>query len=301
MATVLREEQSNWGRWGETDERGALNLLEPPVIKAAASLVQRGEVISLAMPLARNHPIAGDRLPVLHLMSLDGGDYAAGVHLKDGFQAADDYVVMATQGTTHVDALSHAWYGDKLYNGHDPNRIRSYGATRCGIEKAESIVGRGVFLDVAAHLGVDRVPDDLYIESDVLDACARAEGVEIRAADIVLIRTGWMTMYYEDPERYEANQPGIGMDAARWLLAHDIAAVGSDNTAVEAKIGGGFAEGASAPIVHKLFIRDNGIHMIELMDLERLSASGVHEFLFVAAPLRIVGGVASPLNPLAIV
>lgn len=300
MTTARPVGPNNWGRWGQADERGALNLLGPDVVTGAAGCVRRGEVISLAMPLARNHPIAGERLPVLHLMSLDGGDYAAGVHLKDGFQAADDYVVMATQGTTHVDALSHAWYDDTLYNGHDANRVRSYGATRCGIEKTEWIVGRGVLLDVAKHLQVDRVPDDLYIESDLLQACANAQGVEVRTADIVIIRTGWMTMYYEDPARYEANQPGIGLDAARWLLSKDISAVGADNTAVEAKIAGGFAEGAKAPIVHKLFIRDNGIHMIELMDLERLSRTGVSEFLFVAAPLRLVGGVASPLNPLAI-
>ena len=76
----------------------------------------------------------------------------------------------------------------------------------------------------------------------------------------------------------------------------DVVAVGSDNYAVEVIP---TEDGRAAP-VHRALIRDCGIYLMELFDLEEIAAANVHEFLFVAAPLRIIGGVGSPLNPVVI-
>src|SRR4051794_28050870 len=94
-------ERNSWGRWGEGDELGALNLLDPAAVRAALSIVKTGDVYSLALPIApKGGPVLGERAPVMHFMSLDGGDYAAGVKLPTNASIADDYVVMPTHTST---------------------------------------------------------------------------------------------------------------------------------------------------------------------------------------------------------
>lgn len=303
MASTQRASSGNWQRWGEKDERGAANFIDDEQRVAAARLVRTGRVYSLALPLR------GDTLPssplrgrMQHFMTIDGGDFAAGVRLKGDYQCADDWLSMPSQVGTHIDGLAHVWYDDRLYNGHAASSVRSYGATRCGIENLEHLVTRGILLDVAALLGVEHLPAEHVITPEELERAAKRAGVELRPGDVVLIRTGWYRVFASDRERYDAAQPGIGLAAARWLASREVAAVGADNLAIEATVGAdGFENGDTSSAVHKLLLRDHGIYLIELLDLERLAADRVSEFLFVVAPLPIVGGVGSPLNPLAIV
>lgn len=296
-------ERGNWTRWGEDDQRGAANLITPEVLLAALQAARTGEVVSLADEIRRDRvPVAPARSPATHLMSLDGGDFAAGFHLHGSTHGvADDYLFMACQGTTHVDALGHLWYDGQLYNGFPADRVRSYGATRLGIENLRHLIGRGVFLDVPRLLGLEHLADEYVITTDELQRCLDGVGTELRSGDIVVIRTGWRRVFDTDPDRYFATSPGIGIAAARWLVSHDIAAVASDNVAVEVQTPHErFENGSVAPECHKLLIRDHGIYMMELLNLEELSVHGAGEFLYVAAPLKIKGGVGSPLNPLAV-
>jgi kynurenine formamidase len=53
--------------------------------------------------------------------------------------------------------------------------------------------------------------------------------------------------------------------------------------------------------VHAHLLVETGIHILEVLDLEALASDRVHEFLFVAVPLRIVGATGSPIRPLAVV
>jgi kynurenine formamidase len=290
---------NNWGRWGDTDERGAANHQTPDVVKAGAGLVRQGKVYSLALPLrTQKVPVFPRRTPPMHFMTLDGGDYAAGFERKGGFQSADDYIIVGTHATTHVDALAHIWYGDQLYNGFSGNTIRSNGAERCGIDKIRSLVGRGVMLDLCKHKGVDRLEKSYAITPDDMVACAAAQGVEMRPGDVLLLRTGWLKTFYDQgSQAFFATEPGIGIDAAQWIANMDFAAVGADNYGVEVVP---TEDGQPGIPVHTRLIRDYGVYLMELFDLEELARDQVYEFLFVAAPLMITGGVGSPLNPLAI-
>ena len=126
-------------------------------------------------------------------------------------------------------------------------------------------------------------------------AAARA-GVEPRAGDVVLLRTGWVAAMLGDPLGYCDNEPGIDLDGAEWLAEADVAAVGADNYAVEVQPS---PEGQMFP-VHQLLLRDCGIPLIENMVLDELAAAGATEFCFVAAPLPLVGGTAGPVCPLAL-
>ena len=298
-----REQSGNWGRWGPEDERGAANFITAQKRLAAARLVRRGDVYSLAIPLKTGTmPGSPLRAPMLHHMTIDGGDFAAGVHLPGGNQCADDYIAMPSQTGTHLDGLAHVWYDDELYNGHSGSRVRSYGATRCGIENVGSLVTRGVLLDIAGHLGVEHLPADHAVSSAELAQCAKAQGTEVGTGDAVLVRTGWYRVFLADTERYYLSSPGVGAEGARWLAGRSVAVVGADNLAFEPTVGvNGYEGGELTSAVHRLLIRDYGTYIIELLDLEALAASGVHEFMFCAAPLPIVGGIGSPLNPLAIV
>src|SRR5215208_7229339 len=97
--------ESNWQRWGEDDERGALNLLTPDVVVRAAQLVREGRVYQLGLPVQpKGVPFFRHRAPMIHMMARDGGDYAAGVVRTGGIGTADDWIALATHGTTHVDA-----------------------------------------------------------------------------------------------------------------------------------------------------------------------------------------------------
>ncbi|MFC5950430.1 cyclase family protein [Pseudonocardia lutea] len=304
----------NWGRWGADDERGAANLLTPDVVLAAVSSVRQGRVLPLAQPISgstsgpgagRVPHLAGRPLPQ-HFMSVDGGDYAAGARRLQGeIGLSDDALVLSPHGTTtHIDALAHMWRGDALYNGHPADRVRSYGATRCGIDKLGPLVARGVLLDVAAHRGIPHLPADTLVDAALLAEVAGAAEVEPRAGDVVLVRTGWPQVFRGEPARYQDAQPGLDGSGARWLVERDVVAIGSDNAAVGALDPGCTFHGTLDEDVHLLTLWRAGVTLIEMMGLEELSAAvaegGRADFLFVAAPLPIEGGTASPLTPLAV-
>jgi kynurenine formamidase len=305
-----RPQSGNWGRWGVDDERGAANLLTADVVKNAMTSVREGEVLSLALPIrgantgsgALHVPhLTGRPLPQ-HFMSIDGGDYAAGTQrIKGEMSVADDALMVSPHGTTtHIDALSHMWRGDHLFNGHPANRVRSYGATRCGIDKLGPIVTRGVLLDVARHVGVEYLSADVRIDADLLESTAQAAEVEVRAGDVVLVRTGWSTVFAADPQRYNDEQPGLCHSGGRWLVEQDVVAIGSDNIAVGALDPGGVFHGSVDEDIHMLTLWAHGVPLIELLWLEELATRNRADFLFVAAPLPIVGGTASPLNPVVV-
>ncbi|MFD1546761.1 cyclase family protein [Nonomuraea guangzhouensis] len=298
-------EPNNWGRFGPEDQRGTLNLLTGDVVLSALAAARTGQVLSLSMPIrgATSSPapttvphLRGRPLPQ-HFMSVDGGDYAAGVRpVGAGLRMADDALIVTHHGTTtHMDALCHMWSGDELYNGHPAARVRSYGATRCGIEQVGGVVARGVLFDVPRHLGLDHLPADFRVPAQLL-----AEIAVPRAGDVAVIRTGWPAVWERSHEEYWSGQPGLSAGAGRWLASMDVSAVAADNAAI-----GGLNERqlADEPLdddLHLILLHRHGIHLIEMLWLEELSAAGRTEFVFVAAPLRIEGGTGSPLNPLAI-
>lgn len=287
---------SNWGRWGEDDEAGALNLIGEREVVRAAGLVRRGRVVRLGQDLGPASVVPPHRKRVERYMTRDGGDYAAGARRPGGFQFAEDVCSFATHSGTHVDALAHAWYGDELYNGFSSHTIRSTtGAQRCGAEKLRPVVTRGLLLDVVASGGSPLGRDETVTADDLARAAEHA-GVTVGGGDAVLLHTGWMARAGEDPTTYYASEPGIDVSGARWLAERDVAVVGADNYAVEVQPS---APGTGFP-AHQLLMRDYGVPLIENVVLGELVAAGATEFLFVAAPLPLIGATAGPVCPVAI-
>ena len=286
-----------WNTWGAEDERGALNYAGPDEVRRATALVKTGEVLRLAQLLSDKTPVPAHRCGLQHFMGRDGGDYAiAGSKRPGGFQFAEDSVVMPLHIGTHVDALCHAWYDDKLYNGYLGDTIRSTsGAGRLGVEKMPPLVTRGILLDLVRLKGRVLANGESIGVAD-LQAAAEAAGVQPERGDAVLLRTGWLEAQ-KGIKRVDFNvEPGIDVDAGLWLAQRCVAMVGADNFAVEVLP---FPEGKVFP-VHQLLIRDFGVPLLEGLMLDPLVASGRHEFLFVASPLPIAGATGSPLSPVAV-
>ena len=288
--------QEAWNKWGPDDERGALNHVGPEQVRRATALVRSGEVLRLAQLLSAKTPVPAHRCGLQHFMGRDGGDYAAGAKRPGGFQFAEDTVVMPLHIGTHVDALCHAWYDDKLYNGYLGDSLRSTtGAMRLGIEKMPPLVTRGVLLDLVRLKGRVLHPGESIGRAD-LEAAATAAGIRPERGDAVLLRTGWLEAQ-KGVKQVDFNiEPGIDVEAGLWLAQAEVAMIGADNFAVEVLP---FPEGKVFP-VHQCLIRDYGIALLEGLMLDPLVASGRHEFMFVASPLPIVGATGSPLAPVVI-
>lgn len=291
---------SNWGRWGATDQIGALNFITPEKIVQAAKLITKGKVYSLSLPIdQRVTPFDSSlRMPPFHFLTRDGGDYAAGAKQIGEVQFADGYVMLNTHASTHIDALSHVWYDDQLYNGFSSHGVKSKGAKNCGIENVKGIVTRAVLLDIAKFKQVEHLEGGEVITPTDLEECAKQQGVEIQSGDMLFIRTGWLKVYENDMEMFMKSEPGIGEASVEWMAQKEIIGVATDNFAVEVKPEE--RPGAVIP-VHKKALRDLGLYFMELFNFEQLAADEIYECMFVAAPLQITGSVGSPINPLAII
>ncbi|MCW2767876.1 cyclase family protein [Nocardioides sp.] len=296
----MADNANNWGRWGEEDERGSLNLLDESTTLAAVSIPKTGKLYQLGLPIQRtgiplvDYRGAPQRLSMVshadeHMYEPYGGTPGVGCH--------EDVLVLASHTSTHMDALCHVYEGGKTYNGFGNDNMETFaGATRCGIDKAGPIVTRGVLIDVAKAKGVDWLAAGYVITVEDLEQALTTQGSELRAGDAALVRTGWVDWFYASGEVMSLEQPGIGLDAAAYLARKDVVAVCSDNTAVEAQP---FDRGEFLGSHVELLVR-HGIYLIEHLNLSVLSADDCYEFLFCTSPLRVTGATASPVNPFAV-
>jgi kynurenine formamidase len=311
-ADVLKkaEELKNWGKWGPDDELGVLNYITPEDVVNAARLVRKGKVFRLGLPLDENGPqrgLFGGRWNPIHQMLATGTDAIAGKHdVTPGLRYADDAINLPTQAATQVDALSHVFLGDKMWNGYPATLVDSKGAHKNGIEKfADKLVGRGVLLDVARFKGVACLEDGYAIRNAELDATARKQGVDVRRADFVIVRTGQMEdrLARGDWGEYAGGPaPGLAFETLDWIHAKQIAGICSDTWGIEVR------PNETGPDVfqpwHWVTIPAIGIAHFEILDLKELAddcaKDGVYEFFFCAPPLVITRGTGSPINPQAI-
>lgn len=302
---------SNWGRWGQLDQRGASQLIGEAETLHAAHCVRRGAVFSLALPIDATAPRWPGRPPAKHYFAVSGSDVLAGSRFSEVFPGhvhLDDHIDMALQGSTQWDSLAHIPVEDTLYNGFWVGSATSDGAPFDHIgHQRESFVGRGVLLDVARHRGVDSLGPGQVIGPDELDAVCTAEGIDVQPGDMVLIRTGYLSQWWSlDTEAarlayFTEGCPGPGAASAQWFADKDIAAAATDTVGFEVMP----SEDPEQPFyLHRRLLCDLGVTIGELWNLDALATDcaddGVYEFLLVAPPLFIPEAVGSPLNPIAI-
>jgi kynurenine formamidase len=290
---------SNWGRWSDDGRRGALNHLTRARIAAALRLARTGETVSLSQPLRTE---AGIDMPVPadhHMTMLTDVDIGSGsVRFAKDYVGADYH----NEGHSHIDAFSHVAFEGHFFDGKPDRSVTSEGARAGDIEVlGDGLVGRAVLLDVPRVRGVQWVEPGEHVFREDLEAAEREQGVSTGPGDILLVRTGHARRLTElEPWDTRKAKAGLHPTTALFLAERQISVLGSDGNNDTAP---STTEGVAFPI-HVLAINAMGVHLLDYLDFEdvvaRCEAEGRWDFLFVAAPLRIVGGTGSPLNPLAI-
>ncbi len=291
---------SNWDRWGDADQLGALNHLGTRHRVAAAALVRAGDSISLARNLATD-PSPENPHPAHHHM-LAAGD-ARDSNGIEGYEAARDYIGSDVHGlgVTHVDALSHMFVRGEMYGGRPASQVRSDGAQANTImSMADGVVGRGVLLDIPRLRGVEFLEHDDVVHRADLDAAEHEAGVHVGTGDILLISCG------RDARRRARRGgfdglAGLHPDCLEWLHEREIAVLGSDGIS-DPMPGPGIAQWPFP--IHQIGITAIGLHLIDNMLLSRLgdrcASEGRWEFLFTMAPLRVARATGCPVNPVAV-
>lgn len=257
---------------------------------AGARVFDLAQPIEAGMPVSPNHP--GFKLA---LQRRHGDKVRA-----DGGSAANEMMMLGGHTGTHVDALCHVSHQGRLFGGVDAQEAQRGGRfQRLGVEEIPIFVGRGVLLDVAALHGVPVLEPGTPIGADDLARAATRQQVELRPGDAVLVRSGW-PVHWSDPERFLGHADGVpGPDegAARWLAERGARLTGAETIAYEWIPAG---RGHALLPAHRILLVEHGIHIVEAMDLSALAQAGVSEFLFVMAPLKIVGATGVPVRPIAV-
>jgi kynurenine formamidase len=279
--------------WGPADQRGAANRITPQKVLEAKSLITRGTVYQLGHVYEQSMPLFGTRHFSLRIPQTFGP-------LGSNRTTYHDEVVSAEIGQvgTQFDGLGHIGVGDRFYNGNDRSEVaRPEGLTKLGIENVGAIVTRGVLIDVARFKGVDQLQGGYEITPADLKGALQGERVEIHPGDVVLLHTGWGSLWMKDNARFTASAPGIGVAAGQMLADAEVVVVGADTWGVEVMPNPDSS--LSAP-VHQLLLARNGIYLHENLITADLARDSVYEFMYVFAPLRLKGATGSPGNPIAI-
>jgi kynurenine formamidase len=301
------ERVSNWRRWGEADVLGTLNFIDANKRRTAAAAVRSGESLSLSIEFGLDGPQTGDlgRFNPVHTMTLTDGTPTR--PFPHGFGAADDVTMMPMQCATHWDGLGHIFDRGRAWNGRSAADVVTVAGDRTtGIERvSNAFVSRGVLLDVGRVIGSGELPDGFAITSEHLEKTIAEQGqsAAVKRGDIVLVRTGQLSRCRREGWGTYAGgaAPGLSFETIGWIHSHEIAALATDTWGAEVRPNE-FPD-AFQPW-HQVVIPHLGLYVGEMFDLDRLAArcaeDETYDFLLVAAPLPVAGGVGAPVNPIAV-
>ncbi len=290
-------------KWGAEDEKGSFNTLTPQKVLSALKVAQSGKVYRLGRPYEAKMPKFGDRVYSLHIPGMPVGGPVGNNQLVWN----DEFIVGELgQVGTQFDGPGHVgirgkdgvdrWYNGRALNSSD----NTYGLKENGIEKLGPCITRGVLIDVAGLKGVETMKIGEVITPDDIEACIDKAGIDpIGEGDAVIFHTGW-GKHYTDPVTYSSGCPGIGIEAARYLVGKNVALLAADTWPVDA-IPGEDPEGAFD--LHNYTQTVNGLWYLENLDneaLSRMARDGVYEFLFIFVPVPFAGATGSPGDAIAI-
>lgn len=310
-----------WDKYGRDDQQGAMNEVTPEMIVKAAALVKKGKVYDLETTRFKGMPVWPGHcgFDLISYASYQGRHnmledkeipnafnwYNDGAMLdpkKDHFGVGfnTELVITPMHLGTHIDAFCHCTIGDEgaFYNDYTSSKYTtSFGPVKCDVSKIPPMVLRGVLLDMAGYKGVDHIENNYIVTAEDVEGCAKWEGVELKPGDAVCVRLGekW-------PEGC-CGDAGLGVSAARYLVEEGGAIVVGDDMAC---IDGFNADGSSSwpnhgqPVHHYLLVQ-NGVHIIEYLQLDELAKDKVYEFCFVCLPSKIKGATGMFIRPIAIV
>ncbi|MDF3069059.1 MAG: putative cyclase [Polyangiaceae bacterium] len=292
--------------WGPTDQVGRLNLMTAESRAAVLARVDGRKVYDLSVEYFVGMPswqAAGDPPYQMWMTHTPHGDHVSdsmkvGKEMSAHVAYSGAAISMYTHTGTHIDALNHFGLEGKIYNGFSAaEHLGDRGWKVTGAEKLPPIVARGVLIDLPRAKGVEMLPDGYRVTKQDLQAALVKQKTLLSRGDVVLVRTGRMRLY-ENAHAYMKNPPGLGIEAARFLVEEGGAmVVGADNLSFEAfpsEVQGNYVP------VHTYLLAQQGVPILELVQLEQLAKDAVYEFAFLGGSLKLRGADAAPIRPIAI-
>ena len=289
------KEDSNWGRWGRDDQKGAVNMVTDEKRAAAARLVRSGKAVSLSREFPKL-PAGNNPTPAIHYMKRNERGDTGG--------SAVDYYGISYHGTatTHLDALCHVWDHNGMWNGADPLQVITFDGAEWGsIEHwKEGIITRGVLLDVPRHRGEPYVTQETPVHGWELEEIAKAQGVTMEPGDALVVYCGREKWNEAGNPLWGSDRdlrPGLHASCLKFIKESDCCVLVwdmMDHT----------PNGYDLPWSVHGAIFAYGIGLLDNALLEPLADAcaqeGRYEFMLTINPLRVVGGTGSPVNPVAL-
>ncbi len=297
------ESDSRWfpTEYGESDVLGTLNHLSAAKILKCASLIRKGKAINLSHEIYNGMPSRQSlHGPFFYLQSQRVYDHRPPFRspTKNKFGAALCRIEMVDHLGTHLDSLNHISYDNKFYNGIDAYDVSTtYGTTKLGVESIPPVVTRGICVNATGDRKIMDRGEPISVE--FVQSYLKEREIEVEYGDVIFFYTGVGRLWTKPAQynEYFESSPGIGLDLAKWLAKKKVAVTGSDTPATE--VSPPELDGTRLP-VHQYLITLHGIRLIDNINLNELVDEGISEFMFTMAPLKVKGGTASPVSPVAI-
>ena len=289
---------SNWGRWGDDDELGTLNLITPQKRAQAAGLVREGISVTCSRLIVPESAADVTSIPPLHYM-IRTGESAP----NTGPSGSSDFIGFSFHGLTitHLDALCHQFWDGKMYNGKPASLVKADEKATAGhIDRAQDgIVTRGVLLDITKVKGKKWLDAGEAVFTEDLEAAERAQGVRVEEGDALILRLGWAKRRLEEGPP-ASGRPGLHAETLPWLHQRGVSMIVADASQDQAP--NDYSQ-LVLP-VHRVGIVAMGLWLIDAANCEGLvevcERLNRWEFMFNVAPLRFHNATGSPVNPLAI-
>jgi kynurenine formamidase len=286
-------------RWGAQDTLGSANLVTPQRTLEAAKLIKQGKSMPLGIAIGPNTPAFPPRSLNLQIVqpNQQGGQKLSSFGYEANYN--DDILQTWLGIGSQLDGLGHMGENGKYYNCLDEKEISVItGLTKLGTHAVPPLVGRAVILDMAAHAGVKVMKAGQHFGPTEIKAAAKAQGVTMGEGDVILFHTGWTEGKLDsDPAKWGSVEPGLNNAGAQYIASLNPMAVGADTWGLEPIPA---PDGDKMFYGHVIFLKNNGVYILETMNVGPLLREGVNEFMFVLGQPRIVGTVQAMINPVAL-
>ena len=284
-------------KFGPSDEIGAANNLSPAKTLAAAKLVTTGKAYRLGIETNKDTPAYPPR--TFQVIVLQPGQ-SGGASLGPTKTTYNDDIINGWVGVgSQIDGLGHIGIDGVYYNcNKGVDFAQPDGLKKLGVEKIPAIATRAVLLDMVGYFGQDPVKEGTAFNRAEIEGALKKQAIAaIEKGDVVLFYTGWTKLIGKDNKRYNAGEPGLGVDGAKYLASLGVVAIGADTWGLEVVP---FEKNTGVFEVHQILLPMNGIYILENMNTEEMVKDKAWESLFTLGPSRTTGAVQGIINPIAI-
>lgn len=260
------------------------------------SMIRNGKVYSLQQVLEPGIPVFEGHAPFKIMPYIRHFDSEGMLEGSGGF--ASELTMMGQHTGTHIDALCHfsKRVGDERYFFGEvtvSDAENHEGISKWSVEQMPPIITKGVLLDIPKALGVDILEDSYAITVEDIKLCEEKQGINVTNGTCVLTRTGFSKYWMKENKRFLSRHAGVNLQTAQYLVEKGAIVVGGDTSTFEVLP-------SPKHDVHNYLLVEQGVPIMECLNLEQLAEEQVYEFVIIVTPLKLKGATASVIHPIAI-